>query len=240
MIDLHTHILPHIDDGATSYDNAITMVRHAVADGVTTLVATPHSHHVRGRDIPAATRHLQALADAEGLDVTLLPGSEVRIVAGLDAAYRAGSLQTIADGPWLLLELPLHDEWPLPLVLGAIERLRAEGARPILAHAERYPFVHKRPAAVAEIVALGVPAQINACSLFYRESDPDRRAADALIHAGLAHLIASDAHNIRYRPPGIAAALDRANQLAGAETARRMQALARAIVAGCDVEIPAP
>ena len=48
------------------------------------------------------------------LDVTILPGSEVRIVAGLDAAWRAGELQSIDDGPWLLLELPLHDEWPLP------------------------------------------------------------------------------------------------------------------------------
>lgn len=237
MIDLHTHILPHIDDGATSYDNAVAMVRHAVADGVSTLVATPHSHHVRSRDIRAATRHLQALADAEGLEVTILPGSEVRIVAGLDVAYRAGELQTIADGPWLLLELPLHDEWPLPLVLGAIERLRVVGARPILAHAERYPFVHKRPAAITEIIALGVPVQINACSLFYRESDPDRRAADALIRAGLTHLIASDAHNVRYRPPGISAAMARVAELADETTAERMQALARAIVAGCDTDV---
>ncbi|MEI2618824.1 MAG: CpsB/CapC family capsule biosynthesis tyrosine phosphatase [Thermomicrobiales bacterium] len=237
MIDLHTHILPHIDDGATSWDTAVAMVRRAVEDGVGTLVATPHSHHVRGRDIRGATQRLQELADAEGLDVTILPGSEVRIVAGLDAAWRAGELQSIDDGPWLLLELPLHDEWPLPLVLGAIERLRAVGARPILAHAERYPFVHKRPAAVAEIIALGVPVQVNAASLFYRESDLDRRAAEALIHAGLAHLIASDAHNVRYRPPGISAAMERVAKLASRDVAARMQELARAIVERREVDV---
>lgn len=237
MIDLHTHILPHIDDGATSWDNAIAMVRHAVADSVGTLVATPHSHHVRGRDIRAATSHLQELADAQGVTVTILPGSEVRIVAGLDAAWRAGELQAIADGPWLLLELPLHDEWPLPLVLNAIERLRAEGARPILAHAERYPFVHKRPTVVAEIVALDVPVQVNAASLFYRETDPDRRTADALVRAGLAHLIASDAHNVRYRPPGIRGALARVAEMAGRDVAARMQDLAQAIVERREMDI---
>lgn len=216
------------------------MLRHAAADGITTLVATPHSHHARGVDIRAATRELRELAVADGLDLTILPGSEIRIVAGLDAAWRAGALQTINDGLWLLLELPLHDEWPLPLVLGAVERLRAAGARPILAHAERYPFVHKRPEAVADLVAIGVPVQVNARSLFYREADPDRRTADALVRAGLAHLIASDAHNARYRPPAIADALARVAELAGAATAARMQTLARAIVAGCEAEIPEP
>ena len=216
------------------------MLRHAAADGITTLVATPHSHHARGVDIRAATHALRELAVADGLDLTILPGSEIRIVAGLDAAWRAGALQTINDGPWLLLELPLHDEWPLPLVLGAVERLRAAGARPILAHAERYPFVHKRPEAVADLVALGVPVQINARSLFYREADSDRRAADALVLTGLAHLIASDAHNARYRSPAIAAALARVAELASEEVAERMQALARAIVDGCEAEIAGP
>lgn len=240
MIDLHTHILPGVDDGAMTDEVAVAMLRHAVADGITTLVATPHSHHARGVDVHAACHRLQTLAVAGGMDVTIIPGSEVRIASGLDAAYRAGELQTIDDGTWLLLELPLHDEWPLPLVLGAVERLRAAGARPILAHAERYPFVHKRPEAVAELVALGVPVQINARSLFYREADPDRRAADALLRAGLAHLVASDAHNARYRPPALSAALARVAEVAGKATAERMQALAEAVVAGCDVAIAEP
>lgn len=216
------------------------MLRHAADDGITTLVATPHSHHARDVDIRAATHALRELAVADGLDLTILPGSEIRLVAGLDAAWRSGMLQTINDGPWLLLELALHDEWPLPLVLGAVERLRAAGARPILAHAERYPFVHKRPEAVADLVALGVPVQVNARSLFYREADPDRRAADALIRAGLAHLITSDAHNARYRPPAIAAALARVAELAGDAVAERMQTLAQAVIEGREVEICGP
>lgn len=240
MIDLHTHILPGVDDGATTDEVAVAMLRHAVADGISTLVATPHSHHARDVDIHVACQRLSALATAAGLDVTVLPGSEVRIVAGLAEAYRAGALQTLNDGPWLLLELPLHDEWPLPLVLGAVERLRAAGARPILAHAERYPFVHKRPETVAELVALGVPVQINARSLFYREADPDRRAADALVRFGLAHLIASDAHNARYRPPAISAALARVAEIAGEAMARQMQTLAQAVVEGREVEICGP
>jgi len=237
VIDLHAHILPGVDDGAMTVEVAVAMLRHAAADGITTLVATPHSHHARELDIRAATCRLQELTIAHGLDLAILPGSEVRIVAGLDAAWRAGELQAIADGPWLLLELPLHDEWPLPLVLGAVERLRAAGARPILAHAERYPFVHKQPEAVAGLVALGVPVQINARSLFYREADPDRRAADALLRAGLGHLVASDAHNARYRPPAISAALGRVAEIAGEATAERMQMLAQAVVEGRDVEV---
>lgn len=218
-------------------DDALAMLRLAVADGIATLVATPHSHHARGTDIPLATQQLQCAAQSAGLPITILPGSEVRITSGLDRAFRAGELQTINDGPWLLLELPLHDEWPLPLVLGVLERLRKADARPILAHAERYPFVQRRPAAIAEVVRLGVPVQINAQSLLYRDSDPDRVAAEALLRAGLVHLLASDAHNPRYRPPVLSTALKRVAELTCPALPTQMQELARAIVEGREVEV---
>ncbi|MCO5177516.1 MAG: hypothetical protein M9890_11205 [Thermomicrobiales bacterium] len=220
--------------------DALAMLRLAAADGITTLVATPHSHHARDTDIRLAAEQLQRAACADGLPLTILPGSEVRITSGLDRAFRAGELQTINDGPWLLLELPLHDEWPLPLVLGVLERLRNVGARPILAHAERYPFVQRHPAAVTDIVVLDVPIQINAQSLLYRDTDPDRVTAEALLRAGLVHLLASDAHNARYRPPVLSAALACVADLTCQLVPTQMQNLARAIVEGREVEVQVP
>jgi protein-tyrosine phosphatase len=239
LIDLHCHLLPGIDDGARDIAESLAMLRLAAADGIATLVATPHAHHARGVDICTAVTRLQACALEAGIDVRIIPGSETRITSGMDDDLRAGRLMTLGTTRWLLLELPLHDEWPVALVLGVIDKLQSLGVHPILAHAERYPFVQHNPAALRPFIERGVPVQVNASALSYRERDPERITADALLSAHFAHIIASDAHNARYRPPSISAALQRAATLTSQEYATWMQSVPGMILADEDVALPA-
>jgi protein-tyrosine phosphatase len=233
-------MLPGIDDGARDIAESLAMLRIAAADGITTLVATPHAHHARGMDIAAAVSHLQACARDAGIDIQIIPGSETRITSGMDEDLRAGRLKTIGNTRWLLLELPLHDEWPVALVIGVIDKLQALGIRPILAHAERYPFVQHDLTALLPLVERNVPVQINASALSYRESDPERQTADALLSAHLAHLIASDAHNARYRTPAISAALERAAVLTSRDYATWMKTVPAMILDDAEIGLPPP
>lgn len=230
MIDLHTHILPGIDDGARDPDEALAMLRLAAEDGITTIVATPHAHHSEGADVPGAVAALNDLARTASIPMRVLPGSEVRIASGLIERYRRGQLQTINGGRYLLLELPLHDDWPEPQLLRVVDGLLDEGVVPILAHAERYRFVERDPQRLVPLIERGVPVQVNARSLLYREADPDRQTADRLFALGYVHLLASDAHNVGYRAPKLRSAYERAATLAGASWVTAAQAMARAIV----------
>ena len=141
---------------------------------------------------------------------------------------------------WILLELYLNDEWPLRLVLQAVERYLAAGLRLVLAHPERYPFAQRDPLALLPFVERGVLLQLNAGSLFGKNGNGAQRAAETLLRRRMAHIIASDAHNVQWRPPVIRTALLRAAELAGAEYAEWMAAAANQIVADEAVTLPAP
>ena len=240
MIDLHTHILPGIDDGARDRDDALAMLRLATEDGITTIVATPHAHHSQGVDVRAAVSDLNDLASAASIPVRVLPGAEVRIASGLIERHRTGQLQTINDSRYLLLELPLHDDWPEPQLLRVVDGLLAEGVVPILAHAERYRFVERDPHRLLPLIERDVPIQVNARSLLYRETDPERRTADRLVALGYVHLLASDAHNAGYRAPQLRTAYDRLASLAGKTRATSAQTMAAAIVEDDVVHVPVP
>src|SRR5690348_13312664 len=114
VIDLHTHVLPGIDDGARDAAQALAMLRLAASDGITRIVATPHAHHAArlSVDVGAHVSRLNDLARCEQIPVDVLPGSEVRIVSGLAERVLAGDRLTLNGSRYLLVELPLHDEWP--------------------------------------------------------------------------------------------------------------------------------
>jgi protein-tyrosine phosphatase len=238
LIDLHTHVLPGVDDGARNDDEALAMLRRANDDGIEVLIATPHSHHARAESVVDGVQRLNQLAAEAGIPVSVLPGHEARVSANLADRCRDGTLLTLNGGPWILFECYLFDDWPVQLIARSIDRLRDAGLRPLLAHAERYPFVQRDPGALDPLIARGIPIQVNAGSLSLRPSDPDRLTAERLLDSRMAHVIASDAHNARYRPPALSAAYERAAELAGSEYARWMRQAAAWIVAGDDLTLP--
>lgn len=235
LIDLHTHVLSGVDDGARDDLESLAMLTAAAADGISTIVATPHAHHVDAKVVVAGVARLNGLAQEADIAIDIVAGHEARIAADLVDRYRGGRLLTLNSTSWLLLECYLFDDWPIHLIARSVDRLCNAGLRPMLAHAERYPFVQRDPAALASLIERGIPIQINAGSLFLRADDIERKTAEHLISTRSAHVIASDAHNARYRPPALRAAYARAAELAGADYADWMQSVAWLVIAGADL-----
>ena len=242
MIDLHCHILPGIDDGAATLEEAVEMCRLAAADGCEAMVATPHQRrgvwwNADRAALAALRRRLEeALRESVG-NVGPVPrlysGGEIHVdsqllpeVERLDHGNPLGGLETgtgilpLAGSRYLLLELA-GDE-PPDAAEDLVHELAVAGWRPILAHPEFVPWMAADPEAVARLVGLGALAQVTAMSV---TGDFGRRAqADAhrLIDAGLVHFVASDSHGPRRRPPGLARARQAIAARWGEEEARRL------------------
>jgi protein-tyrosine phosphatase len=237
LVDIHTHVLPRVDDGAKDEQAALEMLRVAAADGIGTVVATPHAHHARPERIGDEAARLTALARSEGIDICVLPGSEVRIAADLVEKFKAGKLVTLNGTRHMLLELSLAHEWRIDVVEKVILKLQEAGLRPILAHPERYPFVIIEPKLAATFVALDVPLQLNALSLSGYHSQAAQRTAYTLLDAGHVHIVASDAHSARWRPPQLRTALAEIAERRGARYVEGLLANADAVIAGEPVRL---
>jgi protein-tyrosine phosphatase len=233
-VDLHTHVLPAVDDGARDAAEALAMLRIAVADGTDAIVATPHGRSCDRACVQGALQQLRELARAADLPVRLLGGSEQRLTSELPDRLRAGEVATLADTPWVLVELALESAWP-PWFGQAIYALQIAGGWPILAHAERYPAVQRAPLQLASATSAGVLIQINAGSLLGQSGRRAQRAAEQLLRLRLVHVIASDAHAPDHRPPLLAAAFERVTQLCGPEYCAEIGANAGRVVAGLSV-----
>lgn len=203
MIDLHIHLLPNLDDGSTNIDAALQLAAACVADGVTAVAATPHVSRQYPTRPQALARALDVTRNAindAGIPLTVHGGAEVAIdqmEALTDDELRA---LTIGSGH-LLLEMP-YAAWPMDLETH-ITRLAALDIRGILAHPERSAGVQE-PGGIERLeraILRGVRVQITAGSLSGRFGRSAQSTARSLVERELAHLLASDAHNIDRRPP---------------------------------------
>ena len=210
MIDLHSHILPGVDDGVSSLEEARDLARLAAAEGVEAIAATPH---VRG-DFPttaermeAGVAELRADFEAAGIAVQVLHGGEIALEWLEELSREDLERFTLAQsGRYLLLETPYFGS---PLALGpAVRSLRSSDLTPVIAHPERNAEVQRNPEQLRSLVELGALVQVTAASLDGRFGRPSRGAAKALLKARLAHLIASDAHGPELRQAGLTAAVE--------------------------------
>ncbi|MGB4047187.1 MAG: CpsB/CapC family capsule biosynthesis tyrosine phosphatase [Kiritimatiellia bacterium] len=208
MIDLHAHVLPGLDDGAADEAAALALCRLAVADGIGTLVATPHLYGGVGvadpQVIPVAAEHLRERLAEEGIGLDLRWAAEVPLLENAVELYRSGLWPAYDERRrYLLLEMPAIASG-LPILKETIFRLRLEGAVPILAHPERLDFLDDS-SAVEGLRSQGALLQITAACLLAPGSRSYRRAAD-WIDRGWVQMVASDAHDPSRRPPRLAAA----------------------------------
>ena len=237
MIDLHTHVLPGIDDGPDDLAGSVAVAEVAAHGGIRTLVATPHlrADHpgVRPAELAGRARELTEYLHARGLPVEVLPGAEVDLQTAAGLADEELVLATLAgNGGDLLVETPYG---PLPDDFSErVLELAARGFRITLAHPERSPTFQERPAAVGALVEHGVLVQLTARSVSGRRTAGATTARTLLEH-GWAHVLASDAHAIDRRPPDLGAALSHAAELlphARAELEWMVTAAPRAILDG--------
>ncbi|HWH09861.1 MAG TPA: CpsB/CapC family capsule biosynthesis tyrosine phosphatase [Solirubrobacteraceae bacterium] len=212
MIDLHCHILPGIDDGPETIEEAVELVRMAAALGTTTMVATPHvsprypNDSVLIADGVAAVR--AALVDA-GVTLDVRPGAEIAIPQIADLLNGELPRLGLDGGDWLLIESPFKTPVEtLPAALGALGR---SGYRLVLAHPERCPGFHRRPDVLETLIRDGeMLGSVTAGSLVGQFGHDVEEFALWMARAGLIHNVASDAHDCIRRPPGIAEAMEQA------------------------------
>ena len=203
MIDLHTHVLPGLDDGAVEDSVALEMCRMALADGITTMVATPHLYGGVGVSDPgvieaAADRLKQRLAE-EHVKLELRFAAEMPVMEHVVELYRSGKWPAFDAGRrYVLLEMSSMRNG-LAILRDTVFRLRIEGATPILAHPERLEFLSD-PRAMEGLQIQGALVQITAHCLLGARTGERARALEWL-QRGWVHVVASDAHDAVYRPP---------------------------------------
>jgi len=211
VIDLHCHVLPGIDDGPRTIAGSLALARAAADAGVRTLVATPHVswHYQNDADtIGGLVEELRALLAAEGVELELRAGAEVAMTRIDELEDAELARLRLGGGEWLLLEPPFS---PIVTGLEAIaQEVRRRGNRVLLAHPERCPAFHRDPRMLGSLVRSGVLTSITAGSLVGRFGGTVRRFALRLVQEELVHNVASDAHDLADRAPGIAAELEQA------------------------------
>ena len=207
MIDLHSHVLPGLDDGAADLDEALAICQAAADDGIEVLAGTPH---VRAHDYPTTAQQMEnafaALsAAAEGI-LRLVPGGELDLEELRRPVEELRRFALAGNPRYLLVETP-YLGWPLDIGDRFFE-LRASGITPVLAHPERNADVQQRPELLEPLVSTGTLVQVTAGSLDGRLGRRAQSSVAALLQRELVHLVASDGHAPSVRAIGMRAAAD--------------------------------
>ncbi len=227
MIDIHTHVLPGIDDGAADLEVAVEMCRLAAAAGCEALIATPHQRTPTWENTdPGALEALRReVEDAAGGVPKLLPGGEIRVDSMLlDELERhpETGLLPLAGSRYLLLEFARRGPVPDPLTL--THELCVAGWVPVLAHPEMIPFLGADLDLMARLAEAGALFQVTAMCVSGDAGPRFQALCDRMIERGLVHFVASDAHGTARRPPDLHRARRRLAERWGEELAERLTA----------------
>jgi protein-tyrosine phosphatase len=218
VIDIHSHVLWDLDDGADTMEDSLSMLRAAAADGTTDIVATPHCNAQYVYDAELVARRMAILAANAGGQPKIHRGCEFHLnYDNLDRLLRGHALYTINGGRYLLLECPdfhvgKHTE-------AVLERLVDAGLVPILAHPERNPVLQQSISRLDRWVEFGCLTQVTSLSITGAFGSPPRAAAMRFLDRGLVHIVASDAHDPTRRHPCMSQARELVRRRAGEDAA---------------------
>lgn len=226
MIDLHSHLLPGIDDGARDLDMALAMARMAVDDGIGTIACTPHIlpgvYNNTRATIEDAVERLAAEIERAGIPLQVTSGADVHIAPHLLADLKNGTVPTIGESRYFLFEPP--DQIVPPRMDNFAFELVASGFVPILTHPERLVWIEKQYSLIQQLVAGGVLIQVTAGSFMGRFGHRAKYWAERMLDEGMIDLVATDAHNLDRRPPQLTPARDVISERAGDEMATQLVA----------------
>ncbi len=237
MIDIHTHILPGIDDGARNEEQVLALARAAQLEGITDIVATPH--HANGAywniaaDVRELTRRTGELLQQHGIPIALHPGQEIRVHAELLDNWEKRELLTLADTPYMLLEMPTAE---IPSGMAElVYELTLQGVRPVIAHPERNEQAMREPVLLEELISLGAWGQVTTHSLLGLYGRSIEKASWSMMRSGLVHLVSSDAHHAERRGFRLAAAYAAIAERLGEEWKAYFMQNAACLLAGDDL-----
>lgn len=237
MIDLHCHILPHVDDGAQDIEASVAMAQKAVNQGITHILCTPHHNNSRYENPKASVISTVALLQAEldrcNLSLTLLEGQEIRITGGLlEDIQRDQILFTDLADTYLLIELPTME---VPAYTEELFfELRARGKVPVIVHPERNAKFREDPNRLIPYLEMGCLAQLTAPSIVGSFGKSIQKTAKTMVEHNLVQMVASDAHGVNKRT----FYMQEAYELIGIEKAKLMQQVAKDLINGDVVNYP--
>lgn len=227
MIDLHCHYLPGIDDGAQTLEESLDLARAAVDAGITTAVMTPHVHPGRYENINSSIVKLcaafQRVLVHRGIPLDIRAGGEVRISSDIMPMVEENEIPFLGqvDGyRIMLLEFP-HSH----LILGGdklVSWLLARRIRPLIAHPERNKDVMRNIDKIGAFVEMGCMLQLTGASVIGQFGKPAQQCARQLIERNWATVVATDAHNLKHRPPNLDLAYKALTELGGESLARQL------------------
>lgn len=203
MIDIHSHILPGVDDGARSLEEALIMAEMAAKSGVRVITATPHANQPDGfenYDSEELTNIYMKLKEAiaeEGIPIQLVRGMEVFGTIDVSKAIREKRVRSLNGTRYVLVEFAFNSA---PESIEA--RLRSvlrRGMVPVIAHPERYYCVQDDPNYLYKWRTLGALAQLNKASVFGRFGSMTKKTAKLILDHHMVNCVASDAHGIQSR-----------------------------------------
>lgn len=216
MIDTHCHILPGLDDGVPDVQAAVSMLKIAAADGIKSIIVTPHYEdgcRPTREDIEEGMGLLQP--DAEALEMKLYSGMEVYLTPDTPGELKDGKLLTLAGSRYLLVELPFQQ---IPPYLDTVFfEIMLRGIIPVIAHPERQAGIISDPNRLLKYLERGVLTQVNTWSLLGHFGPEAASCAETLIKHGMAHFLGSDAHSSSRRTPLLKEAARKVKAVAGTE-----------------------
>ena len=227
MIDIHSHILPALDDGPTTVQESMEMCRIAVHDGIKKIVATPHVENgmfdVNAQMVLERVNTLNQLIQQEGLDLTIYPGSEVHLNDRLinENIIKESHILTInGNKTYILLEFSF--QWIPTETEHVIFKLKSMGFTPILPHLERNYGIQENSAVLHRFVDMGAVLQVTAQSITGGFGSAPKKCVLWMLKNNLVHVVASDAHSPANRPPILSQAVKIVSDILDEETAHKM------------------
>lgn len=214
MIDIHSHILPGIDDGAKDIDMTINMICNSIDNKVNKLIATPHYclgyGEVEYREVEDMVSNLNCLLNKKHLDVTIYPGQEVYFNSRLVEWYKEKRIGTLNNTRYMLIELPIKSfDYD---TLDVLYELKVIGITPVLAHPERYYPIINNPMEINKFIDEEILFQVNSGSLSGKFGEKVKKTANILMKNNIYSFIGSDAHNDVNRTTSISKDIEIANK----------------------------
>jgi protein-tyrosine phosphatase len=226
MFDLHSHLLPGIDDGSSDYSMSLDMARAYLNQGVECVACTPHIlpglYHNTGTQIKEAVAALEVKLGEAEIALKLVAGADNHIVPDFIDALKRGHLLCLGDSVYVLVEPP-HHVAPVRLE-HLLFNIAAAGYIPILTHPERLSWIEHKYDVIRSLVSRGVWMQLTAGSLLGSFGSRPRFWAERMLGEGLVHILATDAHNMTSRPPNLLEGRNAAAKLIGETEARHLVA----------------
>ena len=236
MYDLHSHVLPGLDDGAKTVDESMEMLRVAAADGTKGIAATPHGKDVREAGVLGlVSEHVETLnqlLQEEALDIKVYVGMENHLTPDLPELVASSEAFTINGGIYILVELPFDS---LPDYTDTVlDQLQGQGLTPLIAHPERQADILADPSIMGRFAGRGMLGQVTSTCILGKFGPEARNVAEILLRNGWVHVISTDCHRPSGpRAPKMADAVVEAGRIVGEEKARAMALdTPRAILAG--------